>query len=100
MTGTAARRQPARASGPADEQLIRGCLEGDAQAWSALIDKYKNLINSISIKLGIYQDAADIFQAVCVTLLSKLSQLREHRAPAEMADADLLPRVLTASTGK
>ena len=80
MTGTAARRQLAQASAPADEQLIRSCLEGDAQAWSALIDKYKNLIYSIPIKLGMHQDAADIFQAVCVTLLSKLSQLREHRA--------------------
>ena len=27
-----------------------------------------------------YQDAGDIFQAVCVDLLSKLPQLREHRA--------------------
>lgn len=80
MTGTAARRQLAQASAPTDEQLIRSCLEGDAQAWSGLIDKYKNLIYSIPIKLGMQQDAADIFQAVCVTLLSKLSQLREHRA--------------------
>jgi len=80
MTGTAAKRQLTRAAVPPDEQLIRGCLEGDAQAWSALIDKYKNLIYSIPIRLGMYQDAGDIFQAVCVDLLSKLPQLREHRA--------------------
>ena len=36
-----------------------------SEAWSALIDKYKNLIYSIPVKLGMYQDAADIFQA-CV----------------------------------
>jgi len=80
MTGTAARRQLARPSSSSDEQLIRRCLENDAQAWSALIEKYKNLIYSIPMKLGMHQDAGDIFQAVCVILLSKLSELREHRA--------------------
>ena len=80
MTGTAARRQLARPSASSDEQLIRRCLENDARAWSALIEKYKNLIYSIPMKLGMHQDAGDIFQAVCVTLLSKLSELREHRA--------------------
>ena len=80
MTGTAARRQLARTTDASDEALIRRCMDGDAQAWSALIDKYKNLIYSIPIKLGMHQEAGDIFQAVCVTLLSKLPQLREHRA--------------------
>jgi RNA polymerase sigma factor (sigma-70 family) len=79
MNGTAARRQPERPN-PVDEQLIRRCLRSDQEAWSALIDKYKNLIYSIPIKLGMYQDANDIFQAVCLRLLSELSNLREHRA--------------------
>lgn len=80
MTGTAARMKLAEAGPKGDEQLIRGCLEGDGEAWAVLIDKYKNLIYSIPIKLGMHQDAGDIFQAVCVNLLSNLSQLREHRA--------------------
>jgi RNA polymerase sigma factor (sigma-70 family) len=63
-----------------DEELIGGCLKGDQEAWSALIDKYKNLIYSIPMKLGMHQDAADIFQSVCVDLLSELPRLREHRA--------------------
>jgi RNA polymerase sigma factor (sigma-70 family) len=63
-----------------DERLIGRCLKGDQEAWSALIDKYKNLIYSIPIKLGMYQDAGDIFQSVCVDLLSELPRLREHRA--------------------
>jgi RNA polymerase sigma factor (sigma-70 family) len=63
-----------------DEQLIVRCLKGEQEAWSALIDKYKNLIYSIPVKLGMYQDAGDIFQSVCVDLLSELPQLREHRA--------------------
>jgi RNA polymerase sigma factor (sigma-70 family) len=80
MTGTAARRKLERAPARTDEQLIKGCLDGDPEAWSALIDKYKNLIYSVPVRLGMHQDAGDIFQAVCVNLLSNLSQLREHRA--------------------
>lgn len=80
MTGTAAKRQLERVPVSTDEQLIKRCLDGDPEAWSALIDRYKNLIYSIPVRLGMYQDAGDIFQLVCVDLLSKLPQLREHRA--------------------
>jgi RNA polymerase sigma factor (sigma-70 family) len=84
MTGTATGRQKERPDSSrdrsSDERLIGRCLKGDQEAWSALIDKYKNLIYSIPIKLGMYQDAGDIFQSVCVDLLSELPRLREHRA--------------------
>src|ERR1700691_1549914 len=63
-----------------DEKLIGRCLKGDQEAWAALIDKYKSLIYSIPVKLGMHQDAGDIFQSVCVDLLSELPRLREHRA--------------------
>ena len=84
MTGTATGRQKERSDSSrdhsSDEQLIGRCLKGDQEAWSALIDKYKNLIYSIPVKLGMHQDAGDIFQAVCVDLLTELPRLREHRA--------------------
>lgn len=80
MTGTATGRGPERPDKSSDERLIARCLQGDQEAWSALIDKYKNLIYSIPVKLGMHQDAADIFQSVCVDLLSELPRLREHRA--------------------
>jgi RNA polymerase sigma factor (sigma-70 family) len=80
MTGTATGRAPERPDNSSDERLIARCLQGDQGAWSALIDKYKNLIYSIPVKLGMHQDAADIFQSVCVDLLSELPRLREHRA--------------------
>jgi RNA polymerase sigma factor (sigma-70 family) len=63
-----------------DERLVSECLKGNEQAWSALIDKYKNLIYSIPIKLGMYEEAPEIFQAVCVDLLVDLHKLREPRA--------------------
>src|ERR1051325_2277762 len=80
MTGTAAKMQRERTTAADDEQLIKQCLKGNQAAWSTLIDKYKNLIYSIPIKMGMYQDAGDIFQAVCVDLLNELPKLREHKA--------------------
>jgi RNA polymerase sigma factor (sigma-70 family) len=80
MTGTAVKRQLDKPAFSSDERLIARCLKGDQEAWVALIDKYKNLIYSIPIKLGMHQDAADIFQSVCLDLLSDLPRLREHRA--------------------
>jgi RNA polymerase sigma factor (sigma-70 family) len=67
-----------------DERLVRECRKGNQAAWSALIEKYKNLIFSIPIKFGLpREDAADIFQAVCVDLLSSLPQLRKPKALAK-----------------
>jgi len=48
-----------------------------------LVRKYKNLIFSIPIKDGFSQDeAADIFQAVCLDLLHELPRLRDPQALA------------------
>jgi RNA polymerase sigma factor (sigma-70 family) len=64
-----------------DLRLVKECLEGSDTAWAALIDKYKNLIFSIPIKYGFPRDeAGDIFQAVCLELLSGLSNLRKPEA--------------------
>ena len=64
-----------------DTRLVRECLRGSEEAWSALIDKYKNLIFSIPIKYGLSaDDATEIFQAVCVALLTELPKLREPKA--------------------
>jgi RNA polymerase sigma factor (sigma-70 family) len=64
-----------------DHSLVRDCLHGSEEAWALLLDRYKNLIFSIPIKLGFPpEDAADIFQAVCVSLFQELHKLREPRA--------------------
>jgi RNA polymerase sigma factor (sigma-70 family) len=64
-----------------DTRLVRECLSGNEEAWSALVDKYKNLIFSIPIKYGLSRDdAADIFQAVCLEAIAELPHLREPRA--------------------
>lgn len=61
-----------------DSRLVRACLDGNEQAWAALIEKYKNLIYSIPLRYHApTQDAADIFQAVCLELFSELGKLRK-----------------------
>jgi RNA polymerase sigma factor (sigma-70 family) len=60
-----------------DSALIAACLEGNQQAWEALIDKYKRLIYSIPFKYGAGpEDAADIFQSVCIEVFNSLGQLK------------------------
>src|SRR5512140_1339174 len=65
----------------ADDRLVRACLEGDQRAWNALVDKYKRLIYSIALRYHASPDeAADIFQSVCLDLFSELSRVRQAAA--------------------
>src|SRR5688572_23547700 len=60
-----------------DEELVRACLEGNEDAWAALINRYKNLIYAVPIRGGASaQDAVDIFHGVCLHLFSELPHLR------------------------
>jgi RNA polymerase sigma factor (sigma-70 family) len=80
-TTTVPAESPRRARLSDDAQIVRDCLRGSEEAWSALIDKYKNLIFSIPIKYGFSQDdATDIFQTVCLEMLSELPKLRKPKA--------------------
>ena len=83
-TRTVARKLPAlddaRAAWP-DARLVSECVAGSEEAWCALIFKYKNLIFSIPVKYGFStEDSRDIFQAVCLELLSELPKLRKVKA--------------------
>jgi RNA polymerase sigma factor (sigma-70 family) len=60
-----------------DAALVRGCLEGNQQAWETLIDKYKRLIFSVPLRYGAGpEDAADVFQSVCIEVFNSLEQLK------------------------
>ncbi len=61
-----------------DPRLVSACLNGDADAWAALIAKYQRMIYSVPLRYGAQpHDAADIFQQVCVELFSRLGDLRK-----------------------
>jgi RNA polymerase sigma factor (sigma-70 family) len=64
-----------------DGDLVRGCLKGREEDWNALIDKYKNLIFALPLRYGLSrEEAADIFQAVCLDLIQELPKLRDPKA--------------------
>lgn len=84
-TRAAVRRARRLLQGPqpgwSDDRLVQECLGGNEDGWSALVEKYKNLIYSIPIRYGADpEDAADIFQSVCVELFSELPRLRKAAA--------------------
>jgi RNA polymerase sigma factor (sigma-70 family) len=65
-------------SHPADEELINRCLQGDNQAWTALLERYSGLIYSIAWKSNLTpEDVADVFQSVCLITLEGLERLKD-----------------------
>lgn len=64
-----------------DTELVSACLAGDQQAWNELVDRYSRLIYSIPLRQGLSrEDAADVFQAVCLDLVAELPRLRDPQA--------------------
>ncbi|MFN0105717.1 MAG: RNA polymerase sigma factor [Bryobacteraceae bacterium] len=60
-----------------DPDLVEHCLRGDERAWEALLQKYKRLIYSVTLRYRFSEaDAADIFQLVCIDLYTQLDQVR------------------------
>lgn len=76
----AAAAGPTFEAGPStdDVELVKKCLAGHEEAWTELIRKYKRLVYSIPFRYGLSaDDAADIFQAVCLDLFTDLENLRK-----------------------
>jgi len=64
-----------------NSRLVEECARGNEQAWSVLVDRYKNLLYAIPLRYGApQQDAADIFQAVCLDLFHELPRIRDAEA--------------------
>ena len=70
-----------------DHELVAACLAGDQSAWVDLVSRYQRLIFSIPLRHGMGRDeAADVFQAVCLDLVNELPRLRDPQAlPAWLA---------------
>ena len=64
-----------------DPALIERCLDGDEEAWGALVRRYANLVYAIAARSGLSGDeAADVFQAVFVIVWRSLDLLSEPQA--------------------
>lgn len=62
-----------------DSKLVARCLEGEAEAWEALITRYRRLIYSIPNKFRFGPaDCDDVFQTVVVKLLEHLGDLKDE----------------------
>src|SRR5438270_7281072 len=61
-----------------DSELIHACLEGNGDAWEALVNRYKRLIYSIPFKWGLSrEDAMEVFQAVWLDCFQELLLLKD-----------------------
>jgi RNA polymerase sigma-70 factor (ECF subfamily) len=68
--------------GTEDPQLVRKTLAGDRDAFTALVDRYRNLLCGLAYHhLGSFEDAQDVAQDV---LLYAYRHLRELRDPGKL----------------
>jgi RNA polymerase sigma factor (sigma-70 family) len=63
---------------PAEEEaLVAACLSGDPTAWKRLVSRYEAVMFAIPRRYGLgEEDAAEVFQNVCVALYRGLPRLR------------------------
>jgi RNA polymerase sigma factor (sigma-70 family) len=62
-----------------DSSLAQACLAGDRKAWETLVRRYRGLLYTIALRCGLSpDDAADVFQTVCLRLLQNLPELRNE----------------------
>lgn len=61
-----------------EQELIDRCLRGEDAAWADLVARYQGLIYSVPRRMGLApDDAADVFQTVCILLYQRLGSVRE-----------------------
>lgn len=64
-----------------DAELVQACLAGDNEAWKSLLSRYNQLIYSIPRRYRLdADDAADVYQTVCLALWNGLAKLRSEKA--------------------
>lgn len=72
------RTRPHHVLFPDNSALIRACQDGDALAWSEIVDRYQRLVYAIPLKEGLDIDqAADVAQETFTTLMTSLHRIRQ-----------------------
>lgn len=65
----------------ADGSLVSSCLEGDEDAWRALVAKYQTLVFTIIVHSGAAQgEEGDVLQAVWLDVFNELHGLRKRES--------------------
>lgn len=61
-----------------DATLVSRCRNGDAAAWTALVQRYQRLVYAIVLRMGLDEHAAaDVFQTVFTRLLQHLNRIAD-----------------------
>ncbi|MDH5519311.1 MAG: sigma-70 family RNA polymerase sigma factor [Acidimicrobiia bacterium] len=64
-------------------ELLSACRDGDAEAWSLLVDRYHNLVYAIAVREGLSpEDSADLTQSTFEALLAQLDRIRDDEKVA------------------
>jgi RNA polymerase sigma factor (sigma-70 family) len=64
--------------GVSDEELVDRCLDGDEEAWAALLHRYRRLMYSVPRRFGFSAERCDeVFQRTSVSMIRSLRNLRE-----------------------
>lgn len=75
------KRSRCQGSSSDEERLVKQCLNGSQESWAELVSTYRGLVYSIALRYGAkHQDAADIFQAVCLEVFKSLAQVRNAQS--------------------
>src|SRR5215831_2937718 len=70
-------QEASTSSDTSDQILVADCVTGSQDAWITLVDRYKRLIYSVTVRYGLEpEDRHDVFQAVCLETLKSLPSLR------------------------
>lgn len=69
-------RAPALSPDTPDDELLRGCRDGRADAWSTLVRRYQRLVYTVPRRAGLADEAAaDVFQTTFARLLEHLHRI-------------------------
>jgi RNA polymerase sigma factor (sigma-70 family) len=59
-----------------DDELLQGCRQGRADAWSSLVRRYQRLVYTVPRRAGLPDEAAaDVFQTTFTRLLENLARI-------------------------
>ncbi len=68
---------------PPDPETLRRCLEGDQQAWRALVDHYAGFVYTLARRCGLDETACDdVAQVVFAILVRKLGTVQSESSLA------------------
>jgi RNA polymerase sigma factor (sigma-70 family) len=63
---------------PTDTELITRCLQGEANAWKQLVDRYARLVHSVPVRAGLTpMEVDDVGQEVFLALAQNMHRLED-----------------------